>query len=51
MRNRSCQRMLRKAGFRKEKPLDYRNQCGIRDPTPYEAVKRIIRAGMHEQPA
>ena len=28
----------------KEEKLDFRDQCGIRDPTPYEAVKRIIAA-------
>ena len=43
MRNRKEQRKLRRMGFKEEK-LDFRDQCGIRDPTPYEAVKRIIAA-------
>ena len=39
MRNRNTQRKLRKA---KEEKLDRRDFCGIRDPTPYEAVRNII---------
>ena len=41
MRDRKMQRILRKMGCKEEK-LDLRDHCGIRDPTPYEAVKRIV---------
>ena len=40
MRNRKEQRRLRKA---REEKLELRDFCGIRDPTPYEAVKHIIQ--------
>ena len=39
MRNRKKQRILRKI---KEKGLSPRDETGLLDPTPYEAVKRII---------
>lgn len=43
MRRRDHQRLIRRAGFRKEEPISCRDKCGIRDPTPYEAVQNIIR--------
>ena len=43
MRNRKTQRRLRAMGCKEEK-LDFRDKCGIKDPTPYEAVKRIVAA-------
>mgnify|MGYP007070311097 CR=1 FL=1 len=43
MRSREMQRVVRRAKGRKEDPLGRRDYCGIRDPTPYEAVKNIIR--------
>ena len=41
MRDRKEQRRLHKMGCKEEK-LDLKDQCGVKDPTPYEAVKRII---------
>lgn len=41
MRNRREQRRLRRTDCKEEK-LDFRDKCGIKDPTPYEAVKRIV---------
>ena len=38
MPNRESQRLARK-----EKRLSLYDHCGIKDPTPYEAVKNIIR--------
>ena len=43
LRSRDYQKALRKAGFRKEKKLDRYDICGLPDPTPYEAVQRIIQ--------
>ncbi len=43
MRNRKQQRRLKKAKVRKEEKLDLIDYCGIKDPTPYEAVKSILR--------
>ena len=40
MRDRKKQRELRKA---KEEKLEIRDFCGILDPTPYDAVKGIIK--------
>ena len=40
MRDRRIQRLLRKT---KEKGLSPKDQAGLPDPTPFEAVKRIIR--------
>ena len=40
MRDRKKQRLLRKT---KEKGLSPKDQVGIPDPTPFEAVKRIIK--------
>ena len=39
MKNRARQRANRKI---KEEMLELRDMCGIKDPTPYEAVKEII---------
>ncbi len=44
MRNRTKQRELRKTIGRQE-PLDRKNAYGISDPTPYKAVKNIIKKG------
>ena len=41
MRNRQKQRILKKL---REKGLSPRDETGMLDPTPYEAVKRIIEA-------
>ena len=43
MRNRKVQREMRRTVGREEK-LDLHDYCGIKDPTPYEAVKKMIRA-------
>ena len=43
LRNRKIHRALRKAGFSREELIERRDYCGIRDPTPYEAVKIIIK--------
>ena len=40
MRDRRIQRQLRKSG---EKGLSPKDSAGIPDPTPFEAVKNIIR--------
>ena len=40
MKNRERQRANRKL---KEERLALRDYCGIMDPTPYEAVKNMIR--------
>ncbi|MBR2258242.1 MAG: hypothetical protein IJ899_13105 [Blautia sp.] len=45
MRNRERQRELRRAGIRKEEKLDLVDSFGKKDPTPYQAVKNIIRKG------
>ena len=45
MRNREKQRELRRAGIRKEEKLDLVDTFGKKDPTPYQAVKNIIRKG------
>lgn len=42
MRNRAKQREVRRQ-FGKEEPLDRKNAYGISDPTPYKAVKHIIK--------
>ena len=39
MKNRNRQRANRKL---KEEMLSLRDSCGVKDPTPYEAVKEII---------
>ena len=39
MKNRERQRANRKL---KEEMLSIRDHCGVKDPTPYEAVKEII---------
>ena len=39
MKNRNRQRANRRL---KEELLDLRDVCGIKDPTPYEAIKEII---------
>ena len=49
MRNRKKQQELIKAKVVKpvslEEKLDLYDYCGIKDPTPYEAVKNMIRIG------
>ena len=48
MKTRNTQREERriKAGRQsKEEKLDLIDYCGIKDPTPYEAVKNMIRKG------
>ena len=48
MRNRKKQQELIKAKVRKvsqEEKLDLVDYCGIKDPTPYEAVRNMIRRG------
>ena len=40
MKNRTKQRANRMI---KEEMLDIRDSCGVMDPTPYEAVKEIIK--------
>ncbi|MBR3039820.1 MAG: hypothetical protein IKI20_04085 [Lachnospiraceae bacterium] len=40
MKNRIRQRSNRRI---KEEILDLKNSCGFYDPTPYEAVKQIIK--------
>lgn len=59
MRNRNVQKALRKAGIPTEKQLaedarrikedriDWKNMCGEFDPTPREAVERIIEEELH----
>ena len=42
MRNRKVQREVRRM-IGKEEKLDLIDYCGIKDPTPYEAVNNIIR--------
>ena len=39
MKNRKRQRANRKL---KEEMLEIRDSCGIKDPTPYEAVREIV---------
>ena len=48
MRNRKKQQELIKAKVTKvsrEEKLDLFDYCGIKDPTPFEAVKNMIRRG------
>lgn len=45
MRNRKRQQELIKAKVSKKEKLDLVDYCGIKDPTPYEAVKNMIRRG------
>ena len=40
MKNRDRQRANRRM---KEEMISRRRECGIKDPTPYEAVKNMIR--------
>lgn len=42
MRNRQTQRALRKAGIRREERIGPRNAEEYADPTPQEAVRRIV---------
>lgn len=44
MRNRKIQREIRREAGR-ETPLERHNAYGNRDPTPYQAVKNIIKKG------
>ena len=48
MKNRDRQRENRR---RKEEKLELRDFCGIKDPTPFEAVKNIIRKESQTQTA
>ncbi|MBQ8666228.1 MAG: hypothetical protein IJ803_11340 [Oribacterium sp.] len=45
MKSRSKIKATRKAAmdFSKEERLDLRDYCGIKDPTPRDAVRNIIR--------
>ncbi len=46
MRNRNVQRELHRMGVRrmtKEEKIELRDKCGIRDPTPYEAVMHMVQ--------
>lgn len=51
MKTRDLQRLTRfknaktskKSTTAKEELLEYRDNCGIPDPTPYEAIKNCIR--------
>ena len=45
MRNRKKQQELIKAKVIREEKLELHDSCGIKDPTPYEAVKNMIRKG------
>ncbi len=45
MRNRKRQQELIKAKVSKEEKLDLRDFCGMKDPTPFEAVRNMIRRG------
>ncbi len=45
MRNRKKQQELIKAKVSKEEKLELRDYYGMKDPTPYEAVKNMIRRG------
>lgn len=40
MRNRAKQRENRRRG--REEKLELRDYCGVKDPTPYEAVEYMI---------
>ena len=40
MKNRNRQRLNRRI---KQEMLDIRDSCGVKDPTPYEAVKEMIK--------
>ena len=44
MKNRNRQRHNRRV---KEEMLDLQDMCGVKDPTPYEAVKEIIKEFKH----
>ena len=44
MRNRKVQRELRRV-VGKQDELDKKNYYGLSDPTPYKAVKNLIRRG------
>ena len=43
MKNRNRQRLNRRI---KQEMLDLRDSCGVKDPTPYEAVKEMIKEGL-----
>lgn len=40
MKSRKRQRLNRRI---KQEMLDLRDSCGVKDPTPYEAVKEMIK--------
>ena len=43
MRNRKVQYGLKKAKIQKEEWITIRDLYGVKDPTPYEAVKKMIK--------
>ena len=43
MRNRRMQRRIRRVCGTKEERIGLVDYCGIKDPTPYEAVRNMIR--------
>lgn len=46
MRNRKVQRELHRMGVRRmtnEEKIELRDKCGMKDPTPYEAVKHMVQ--------
>lgn len=45
MKNRNKQRANRRF---KEEMLELKDICGIKDPTPYEAVKQIIKENKYK---
>ena len=45
MKNRDRQRHNRQV---KEEMLEIKNMCGVNDPTPYEAIKEIIKEFKHK---
>ena len=45
MKKREKQRRNRRL---KEEYLKFRDICGVKDPTPYEAVKEMIRSEMRK---
>ena len=42
MRNRKVQREMHRV-YEKEEKIDLYDCCGIKDPTPYEAVRNLIK--------
>lgn len=46
MRNRERQRANRKI---KEELIKLKDSCGVNDPTPYEAVKELVKSFKHRK--